>query len=340
VIPGLINAHAHVDSTTLEGPSPTNQLAQYAHYGVTTLLSLGEGRMDALNARDTSWTAHPPSARVMAAGRIYTPMTPEDARAVVDTLAGQNVDYVKIRVDDFLDTQPIMPPEAYQAVIEAAHSHNLPVAVHFVDLEVGKGVLRAGADLLAHSVRDLPVDQEFIDLMKQRNTCLIPTLTRELSTFYLAERPAMFDDPFFLEKAAPPNLDTYITPAIQTAQTSPAAEYYKSHLPVAEENLRTLNTAGVPIAFGTDTGIGFPGRFQGYLEHEELRMLVEAGMTPEEAIRSATSVTARCIGREGQVGSLVPGAWADMVVLNANPLEDIMNTRQIDAVYIGGTRFR
>jgi imidazolonepropionase-like amidohydrolase len=205
LIPGMINAHAHLDTATAAAnlPIPVVEQAEiYGYYGVTTLLSLGEANAAALNMRADRFDPEIDHPRIFAAGQIYTPMSADSAVAAVNRLAEQQVDWVKIRVDNFLGTQEKMPPEAYQAVIETADSHNLPVAVHFVELADGKGVLQAGASLLAHSVRDRPVDQEFIDLLIANDVCLVPTLTRELSTFVLADRPSWFDDPFFLERAA------------------------------------------------------------------------------------------------------------------------------------------
>jgi len=344
LIPGLINAHAHLDTATaaVNLPIPVvEQVNIYGYYGVTTLLSLGEANAAALNMRADRFDpdlAHP---RIFAAGNIFTPMSADSAVAAVNRLAAMDVDWVKIRVDNFLGTQEKMPPEAYRAVIETADSHNLPVAVHFVDLADGTGVLQAGASLLAHSVRDQAVNQEFIDLLIANDVCLVPTLTRELSTFVLADRPSWFDDPFFLEKAAPANLDTYITPELQESHRSSAgAIYYRDHLPIAEQNLVALHRAGVGIAAGTDTGTGFPARFQGYLEHVELKMMVDAGLSPVDALVTATGRAAKCIGLGGVVGSITPGAWADFVALDANPLDDIMNTRTISGVWVAGNQIR
>lgn len=344
LMPGMINAHAHLDTATAAENLPipvVEQVEIYGYYGVTTLLSLGEANAAALNMRADRFDPELTHARIFAAGQIYTPMTADSAVAAVNRLAEQQVDWVKIRVDNFLGTREKMPPEAYQAVIETAQSHSIPVAVHFVELADGKGVVQAGASLLAHSVRDVPVDQEFIDLLLANDVCLVPTLTRELSTFVLADRPAWFDDPFFLERAAPENIDTYITPELQEAhRNSAGAVYYREHLPVAEENLVALHAAGVGIAAGTDTGTGFPARFQGYLEHVELQMMVDAGLTPADALVSATGRAASCIGLEGVVGTITPGAWADFVALDANPVEDIMNTRTISGVWVAGNQIR
>jgi imidazolonepropionase-like amidohydrolase len=111
---------------------------------------------------------------------------------------------------------------------------------------------------------------------------------------------------------------------------------YKEALEVARRNLKTLSDAGVRIAMGTDTGP--PGRWQGFFEHLELEMMVESGMTPMQVLIAATSAAAECHGKGEQFGSIRPGASADLLVLAANPLEQIRNTRQIKSVWIGGRR--
>ncbi len=342
VIPGLVNVHAHVDTVDAfnTGFDPQEQLEQYAHYGTTTVLSLGENNPYALEHRSQSWTLQSDMPRILASGRIYTPMTPEDARAVVDTLAQQNVDFVKIRVDDGLGAQTPIPPDTYNEVIQAADENSIPVAVHLYKLEDGKGVVRAGAKLIAHSIRDVPVDQEFIDLLLQNDACLAPTLVREYSTYAYAEQPDFFQDPFFLEKAAPAGIENYVTPEMQTSQTGSGAQYWREHLPTAEANMRALRDAGVKIAYGDDTSTAFAGRWQGYFGHVELKMMVDGGLTPAEALTAATATSAECIGRGGEVGSLQPGAWADFIVLGADPLQDIMNTREIQSVWISGQQHR
>lgn len=342
VIPGLVNVHAHVDSTDAynTGFDPQDQLDHYAYYGTTTILSLGENDSYLLSVRDSTWTNQSAMPRILASGRIYNPMTPEDARAVVDTLAQENVDFVKIKVDDGLGAVTPMPPEAYNEVILAAGEQDIPVAVHLYKLEAGKGVLRAGAKLIAHSIRDVPVDQEFIDLLTENDACLAPTLVREYSTYAYAEEPEFFQDPFFLENAAPDGIESYITPEMQEAQSGTGAQYWREHLPTASANAKTLQDAGVKIAFGDDTSTAFAGRWQGYFGHVELKMLVDAGLTPQQALIAATATSADCIGRADQVGTLQPGRWADFVVLGADPLQDIMNTRQIQSVWISGQQYR
>jgi imidazolonepropionase-like amidohydrolase len=113
--------------------------------------------------------------------------------------------------------------------------------------------------------------------------------------------------------------------------------WYKEHLPVALRNLKILSDAGIPIAMGTDSG-GGAGRFQGYFEHLELEYETKAGLTPMQALVSATSGAAKAINISAQVGTLEKGKWADFLVLSANPMDDIRNTRKIESVWIGGVQ--
>jgi imidazolonepropionase-like amidohydrolase len=160
---------------------------------------------------------------------------------------------------------------------------------------------------------------------------------REVSTFTYGTTPAFFDDPFFLAHADRATIEKLKDPKRREAmRTSDAARRYKAGLEVANRNLKTLSDAGVTIAMGTDTGP--PARFQGYFEQLELEMMVKAGLTPRQVLASATRDAARCMKLDKEVGTLEPGKWADFVVLNADPLADIKNTRAIADVYIAGGR--
>jgi imidazolonepropionase-like amidohydrolase len=232
-----------------------------------------------------------------------------------------------------------MPPEVYRAVIDEAHRLGLRVAAHIFYLEDAKALLRAGVDMIAHSVRDRDIDDEFIQLMKARGVPYVPTLTRELATFVYESTPQFFTDPLFLREADPAVVARLREPARQeTTRTSASGRAYKAALVVAKRNLKRAADAGVLIAMGTDSG-AFPERFEGYFEHLEMEMMAEAGLTPAEILRAATVNAARALGVEG-VGRLTPGSWADFVVLDRNPLEDIRHTRSIASVWIAGNRVR
>ena len=335
LLPGFINAHGHV---TGDRAAALAQLEQYAHYGVTTVISLGGEDPDAFQLRDEQGGSDLGRARIYVAGPVIAPNSPEEARSDVARLAEMNVDWVKTRVDDGLDTRPKTSPEVYGEIISAAKEHGLPVAIHIVDLEDAIGIVQAGVDLVAHSVRDEAVDQALTEAMLEADICLVPTLTREVSTFAYAERPDFFDDPFFLERAAPADLDAFLTPQRQAQSESEAAQFWRSALPLALQNMKRLHDAGVSVAMGTDTGP--VGRFQGYFEHLEMEMMADAGLTPAEVIHAATGGAASCMGLAGTVGTLVPGAMADLVVLEESPLADILNTRGIHSVWTSGNRIR
>jgi imidazolonepropionase-like amidohydrolase len=332
VIPGLINAHGHANNLDRD-------LDTYAKYGVTTVFSLGNdgNAPGAIAARDAQGTASLSRARIFTSGPVLNPANPEAARADVAKVAAMKVDNVKIRVDDTLGTTPKMAPEVYRAVIDEAHKRGLRVTVHLFYLNDAKGVLDAGADFIAHSVRDSDIDADVIAKMKARGICLCPTLMREVSTYVYESTPSFFSDPLFVKYSDPQWINQRKDPAFQAKTAKdPTALRYKAALDVASRNMKKLADAGVPIAMGTDTGPA--GRFQGYFELMELELMAKGGLTPKQVIQAATRDAARCHKVEADLGTLEAKKWADFVVLNADPLANISNTRQISDVYIAGNK--
>jgi imidazolonepropionase-like amidohydrolase len=333
VLPGLISTHVHISDVT----GPEAQLGVFARYGITTVLSLGGESAPAFRARETQSVASRRRSRLLLAGDIITAATPDAARQQVAQVAASKPDMIKIRVDDNLGTSQKMPPDVFRAVIDEAHRHGLRVAAHVFYLDDAKALVRAGVDMIAHSVRDKDIDAEFIAMMKAANVPYCPTLTRELSTFVYESTPAFFDDPFFKAEADPALVARLKEPARQAAMAqSKSAQAYKAALVVAERNLKAAADAGLLIVMGTDAG-PLPERFQGYFEHVELEMMAAAGLSPLQVLRSATVDAARAL-RLTDTGVLAPGAWADFVVLDRNPLEDIRNTRAIASVWIAGNQ--
>lgn len=343
VTPGLINTHGHVNDVVGLRSDPSfyteehvvDQLALYARYGVTTVVSLGGDGPEAVavRGREGPGLNH---ARIRVAGPVIVADTPEQAAERVNAAADMDVDFIKIRVDDNLGATEKMTPEVYRAVIDTAHERGLKLTAHLYYLDDAKALLDAGADFIAHSVRDADVDQELIDLLTASGVCVCPTLMREVSTYVYEERPEWFDDPFFLKNADPEVVAALEDPERQEGvRNSGSAQTYKAQLPTAMRNVKALHDAGVRIAMGTDTGPA--ARFQGYFEHGELDLMVESGLTPMQAIVASTRDAAACLDLEG-VGTLQAGNFADFVVYAANPAEDIGNSRTIESVWIAGNR--
>jgi imidazolonepropionase-like amidohydrolase len=344
IIPGLVEAHAHVsgywapDQISDPMARVIAELGLYARYGVTTVSSLGDEPPSARRVREAQDTHLLDRSRLTFAGPVITAATPREARAAVAENAAAGVDWMKIRVDDNLGTTTKMPWEAVQAVLDGAHERGMRVATHLFYLDDAKRLLRMGTDLVAHSIRDARVDEEVIGLLMETGTCYVPTLTREVSAFVYGQRPEFFDDPFFLKGAKESEVHRVSDPGLmQAMKESAAAARYREGLDQAQGNLKRLSDAGAAIAFGTDAGP--PGRFPGYFQHLELELMVEAGLTPEQALASATRVAASCL-EISDVGTLEAGRWADLLVLRSSPLEDITATKTLEKVYIAGNAIR
>jgi imidazolonepropionase-like amidohydrolase len=340
LLPGLINTHGHVgDVRGLEGghystENLLRQLSLYANYGITTVVSLGGDAEEGFALRDSQNTPELDRSRLFVAGSVLNATSPAEARAAVDRQAAANPDFIKIRVDDFLGRGRRMTPTIYGAFAEQADAVGIPLAVHIFYQEDAIGLLEVGADYIGHSIRDEAVSDAFINLIKERDVCYSPTLTREISTFIYEDEPEFFSDPFFLREADPAVLDILREPERQRQmRDNPLAQGFKAALPTAMDNLNTLAEAGVRIAMGTDSGPA--ARFQGYFEHLEMWMMADAGMSAEDILFSATGGAAACMGLQ-DVGTVSPGHWADLIVLGENPLEDIRNTRSLEQVWIAG----
>ena len=342
VVPGFIDAHAHVsgywapDEISDVAQRIRNELALYARYGVTTVNSLGGEPMEAMSVRDAQNSASLSHARVYVAGQVIEDTDPLAAAktTAANVLAG--VDWLKIRVDDNLGTAEKMPWPAIEAVFQTANARDARVATHVFYKDDASRLLDLGTDLIAHSVRDQPLDDPFVAKLYESGVCYVPTLTREMSTFVYSTRPDFFDDPFFAKWAMQSEIDRVSDPQFTSRMAaSPLAAGYRKALAQAQDNLRIVQGSGVAVAFGTDAGP--PGRFPGYFEHVEFFLMKEAGLTPQEILQSATSIAAKCLGLE-DVGTLTRGKWADFVVLTQNPLQDILATRTIRDVYVAGNK--
>lgn len=344
VVPGIINAHGHVGETRgIEGghysaENIVDNLHIYAHYGVTTVVSLGGDGKEAEALRQVKdpqdGDVNNPHARLFIAGAVINGELATEAAAGVDSNAHMGVDIMKIRVDDNLGTSRKMPEDIYRAVIKRSHELGYKLAAHLYYLEDARKLVDAGADVLAHSIRDERVPADFAQMLANKKIPYCPTLTRELSTFVYGETPNFFGDPFFYQVYDSATVAPLKAKERQMeVRKSKAASTYKAQLPVAQANLKILSDAGVPIVFGTDSGV--PTRFMGYFEHIEMQMMQEAGLTPMQIIVSASKNAAERLELK-DLGLIAPGNWGDFLVLDADPLEDIRNMRRLSAVFIGG----
>lgn len=370
IIPGLISAHSHLGLCQGPiGPRPDNytrenvqhQLEQYERYGVLTVMSLGvnkdvlyvwrnEQREGKLGGADIFTADRGLGVRLGAPpfpllqDQVYRPTSVQEARAEVQESAARHPDMIKVWVDDLFGTAPKMAPTIFSAVIEQAHAiaeeahkNKLKVAAHIFYLNDAKDLVRAGIDVIAHSVRDRPVDTEFIEMMKANKVVYIPTLDLDESQFIFAEQPVWMQEPFFTDAVDPALLERWKSPLyIREMQANPNTPKNKAAAAMGQRNLKTLFDAGVMIAFGTDSG-ALPTRIQGFAEHRELQLLVQAGLSPMEAIVCATKKSADVIGAFDR-GTLEPGKKADFLILDGNPLDDIRNSMRIDTIYHHGKR--
>ncbi len=319
VMPAIVDAHKHVATTRDE---LVGQLEQFAYHGVGVVMSLGQ---DGELAFEVQEERIPGAARLLSAGRGLTMPEPgrseapywvsneEEARAAVQELATQPVDLIKIWVDDRNGTYEKLSPALYGAIIDEAHNNGLRVTAHIFALEDAKGLLEAGIDAFAHGVRDQDVDDEFVAMVQERpDVVLVPNMPNR----------GVAVDLSWLAGAIPAE---QLEQMQANSTDQPEAQ---ETFGIQARNLARLNEAGMRIALGTDGSTP-------YAPHLEMEDMVASGMTPAEVIAAATGNAAEFLGVD-DAGTVAAGKSADFIVLDANPLDDITNTRSIASVYIMG----
>jgi imidazolonepropionase-like amidohydrolase len=343
VIPALIDPHVHLgyqkgvvySEANFTRENVVDQLHRYAYAGIAAVLSMGTDLGDLpFQLRAEQASGRLGGALLFTAGKgmatpdagpgapalkpsAYAVSTEEEARQAVREQVSKKVDFIKVWVDDRNGTVQKTPPAIYRAVIDEAHKLHTRVVAHVYYLEDAKGLARAGVDAFAHLVRDREMDDESIALIKQHHILMMPNLgIAEARTH--AEPPAWLDEQLYRDVTAPAVIER--VRASYNQRTAAAVETAQKTYRIMQRNLAKLNAAGALIGFGADSG-AVPDYFHAFNTHRELQLMVEAGMTPAQAL---TAVTA--------------GKSADFVVLDADPLTNIASTRKIAKVYLHGQK--
>ena len=342
LIPGLVDVHNHYRDG-LEEWSWALQL----HSGVLTVRSLGSdhGRTPAMIAEARAGNVAAP--RIFTAGVGFThpegfppgklgPATEEEAHEMVRELAAQEVDLIKMWVDTFLDTRPKIEPEIRSAIADEAARHGIPVSAHIFFEDDARQLVDAGVRSFVHGVRDGEVDDEFVAMAQEKGLTFAPALGQAKTFWWVAEHPELLDDEEFRAGIQPPAFERLLDPENRAAMlASENTAKRRVAFDYMAKFIRRMNEAGVTITLGSDSGAG--NIAYGWGTHHELEALVEdAGLTPLQALAAGGAAAAAELTDDPDFGSVAEGMAADLVLLSADPLADIRNTRKIDRVMQAG----
>jgi imidazolonepropionase-like amidohydrolase len=344
VVPGIINGHGHV------GPAPRDrQLRQYALYGVTTTTSMSADPDDIAAFKASQNAGNLRGSRILTVKYRFTsaPMagseykTPEAARGKVDEIVAKGADFVKVWIDAQAGRHPKLTRDYVAAVLDQARKHGKLTMAHIVELDDARMVVAEGINILAHNVRDQEIPADFVAELKARNVSVISTLAREEGMFvYGGDGPGFTDNPFFIRGLSPEQMANLKTKKHDEQANGPARARLTRAFETDKINLKKLADAGVRFGFGTDSG-GDPNRYfiQGFFEHRQMELMVQAGLTSMQVIQAFSKNNAEALGIDNDFGTLAKGKAADLLVLAKSPLEDITNMRALEAVYLGGKKF-
>lgn len=363
IIPQLINTHGHLGllkGTTMSSANYTEenirrQLLRYEAYGVGAVLCLGTDHDEIFGLREASRRGTLPGAAIYTAGagfgvkdalpplsfgmdKVFRPVSEGEAREEVRQLLAKKPDALKIWVDDSYGQLPSMKPEIYAAIIQEAHQGGVRVAAHVFHLEDARKLVGLGVDIIAHSVRDAEIDDPLLAEMKKRRVVYIATLSLDEFAFAYQDAPEWLNSAFFQAALEPGVFQMITNPEYkEKVRSNPNTAKEVAALQIALKNVKRVHDAAIPLALGTDSGAQ-PVRVQGFSEHNELELLVKAGLTPMQAIITGTKNAAALLRISDQVGTLEPGKKASFIVLDKDPSNDILNTRTINAVWKNGQK--
>jgi imidazolonepropionase-like amidohydrolase len=357
VIPALVDAHSHIGYMKDLTSGPQNytrenildHMYRFAYFGIAASQAMGSdfGELPFQLRDELLAGKYPEAARFLSAGRGLAPLeeissgnmrhaalavtTEEGARASVQELAARKVKIIKTWVDDRGGAIKKLSPDLYRAIIDEAHKQNLRVAVHATGLADAKDLLRAGIDVFAHMISD--VDDELMELFKQHpKTAVLLALGGPRRTI---DAPWLNPPhPLVAETVSPEQIKRLQGRLANTS--SQALEAGRQAWDRLARGIARLNAAGVKIGVGTDGGGQTGDQFIGWTMHTELENMVAAGMTPAQVLVAATRTSAEILELH-DLGTVAANKSADFVVLDANPLEDITNSRRISRVYLRGS---
>ncbi len=360
VVPGIINGRGLAGLVRSEGRPANNftlseiiiQLQRYASYGVTTTSTLGP-HADTL-ARLRSEIR---SGETSSAARIVTPLralttrspyldrfpdleavfevvgSPDEARRAVDLLAAQGADYIEFRCDVATAASDEDRAVVEAAVVRTLH-HGLRAAVVAGSESLILAAVRAGARTVAGSVVDRDASEELIATLVRTGTVYLPTLSASMVRFQYGDKAGFLDDRYLRRSLVAGVTGILRGPERVRQALDPDRALRMHQFDMARKNLRRLWAAGVTI--GLASGSGFPGTFEGYSEFREAALMKRAGMSGIEVIRAFASGSAKALGIDHERGSVRTGGLADIVILNADPRENIHSLRELHAVFVGG----
>jgi imidazolonepropionase-like amidohydrolase len=364
IMPAMINVHAHMgyEAYTSWGArhhtaaNLLDHLQREAYYGVVAATSVGSSPTDMSLQfqRDQQSGAFAPAARYLFMPGMAPPnggpdhilreatnelrvinevTTPDEVKTAIQKMADRGIRHVKMWVDDRGGSYPKLSPEVYTAIIREAHARALTVHAHAIQLADQKAVVSAGSDVLVHMVQNAPLDQEFQALLAEKKPYWATVIS-------LGDPVAVCDaDPFF-EDALPASVIAKIRANKQrvglTAHCAPPSPNAPNRERILAQNFPLYIAAGVKLVLATDTGI-HPGHTFGSGEHVELARWVQLGLPPARAIVAATKTPAELMKLD-DLGTLAAGKRASFIVLDANPLDNIRNSRKIAAVYLDGAK--
>jgi len=253
--------------------------------------------------------------------------------------AALGMDGVKIIIESgpppWGNDHPRMSPEVIQCVVDEASKFRLPVYAHISSLDEMQDAVKAGVRAIAHGVMDKPIlDESLIQMMKEKDIYYIPTLALYCGFYRYIDDPALLTDPFLREGISRHTIESLNNPLFLKTHKQRTVAWIRPRMKNIIRGIREAHRSGVKIALGTDAGFLF--NFPGYSSHLEMELLAKAGLSPMEVIVSATRKGAEMLGADDLFGTIEVGKCADLIILNANPLDDIRNTRTIEGVIKDG----